>query len=101
MKYFLLSYDLVDDYLQRRSQYRVEHLALAKASLERGELRLGGAFANPADAAVLVFQGEDPSVAEAFAHADPYVREGLVRAWMVREWTVVIGADYGGEVPAA
>jgi len=25
--------------------------------------------------------------------ADPYVREGLVRAWRIRPWTVVIGAD--------
>lgn len=99
MKYFLLRYELVDDYLERRSQFRVEHLGLAKAAVERGELRLGGAVANPADAATLVFAGEDASVAEAFANADPYVREGLVKEWTVREWTVVIGADYRGEVP--
>ena len=89
----MLSYDLVDNYLQRRAEFRVEHLGLAKASLERGELRLGGAFADPADTAVLVFLSPDRSVAEDFAKADPYVREGIVKDWSVREWTVVIGAD--------
>ena len=40
---------------------------------------------------VLVFTGDDATPAEAFAGADPYVREGLVRSWEVRPWTVVIG----------
>ena len=65
-----------------------------KSYLARGELRLGGALAEPADEALLVFKGEDGSAAEAFARADPYVREGLVRRWTVRRWTVVIGADF-------
>ena len=34
---------------------------------------------------------EAPTV-KAFAEADPYVREGLVREWQVRPGTVVIGA---------
>jgi hypothetical protein len=25
--------------------------------------------------------------------ADPYVREGLVTAWQIRPWSVVVGAD--------
>jgi uncharacterized protein YciI len=32
-------------------------------------------------------------VAEDFARADPYVRNGLVTRWRVREWSVVIGGD--------
>lgn len=94
--YFVLRYELVDDYLERRTPLRPEHLALARAAVERGELRLGGALAEPADEALLVFRGADPSAAEAFARADPYVREGLVRRWTVRPWTVVIGADFAG-----
>ncbi|PCC74757.1 hypothetical protein SAMN02745121_06063 [Nannocystis exedens] len=94
--YFVLRYELVDDYLERRTPLRPEHLALARAAVERGELRLGGALAEPADEALLVFRGPDPSAAEAFAQADPYVREGLVRRWTVRPWTVVIGADFAG-----
>lgn len=94
MKYFLLSYTMVDDYIERRGEYRAVHLELGRAAAERGELRLGGALADPADAGVLVFRGEDRSVAEAFARADPYVQHGLVTSWSVREWRVVVGADY-------
>ena len=89
--YWLLFYDLVDDYLDRRPPLREEHLGLANAAHERGELVMAGALADPADGAVLLFKGEDASVAESFATNDPYVREGLVEDWRVRSWTVVIG----------
>jgi uncharacterized protein YciI len=91
--WWLLLYDVVDDYLSRRPAFRDEHLALASAAHERGELVLAGAFADPADGAVLVFRGPDRAVAEDFARADPYVRNGLVTTWRVREWSVVIGGD--------
>lgn len=94
MKHFLLLYDVVDDYLERRPAYRAEHLALARAAADRGELRYGGAFADPPDGAALVFRGEDAGVAQRFVEADPYVKNGLVKTWRVREWTVVIGADH-------
>jgi hypothetical protein len=96
--YFVLRYQLVDDYLERRAPLRAEHLALARAAVSRGELRLAGALADPADEALLVFAGDDRSAAEAFARADPYVREGLVVRWTVRPWTVVVGADVQGGV---
>lgn len=101
MPYFLLQYELVDDYLERRGAYRDEHLALAQAAVERGELRYGGAFSDPADGAALVFRGADRSVAEHFARTDPYVTNGVVTRWRVRAWTVVIGADYEGPTPGA
>jgi uncharacterized protein YciI len=89
--HFLLLYELVDDYLERRASLRPEHLGLAEAAHARGELVMAGALAEPADRAVLVFRGDSPSVAETFAAADPYVREGLVSSWEVRPWTVVVG----------
>ena len=91
MPHWLLTYDLVDDYLERRAPLRPEHLALAEAAHARGELVMAGALAEPADRAVLVFRSDDAGAAEAFAHADPYVRDGLVQSWQVRPWTVVIG----------
>jgi hypothetical protein len=91
--YWLLFYDVVDDYVERRTPLRAEHLGLARAAHERGELLLAGALADPPDGAVLVFAGDDASVAEDFAAADPYVRNGLVTSWRVRAWTVVVGAD--------
>jgi uncharacterized protein YciI len=91
MRHFLLTYDLADDYLDRRGAFRADHLALAWAAAERGELVLGGALADPVDTALLLFAGDGPEVAEAFARADPYVVNGLVRAWRVRPWTTVVG----------
>lgn len=91
MKHYLLFYDVADDYLERRPAFRDEHLKLAWSSVEQGALQLGGALADPADGAVLLFKGENSSVAEDFARADPYVREGLVSKWHVREWTTVVG----------
>jgi uncharacterized protein YciI len=52
---------------------------------------LGGAFADPVDGAMLLFAGEDRTVAEKFAREDPYVLNGLVERWHVREWTTVVG----------
>ena len=91
MACYALIYYLVDDYLARRGAFREEHLRLAAEAHARGELFMGGAFAEPADRALLIFRAADPSVAAAFARSDPYVRNGLIKRWEVRPWTVVIG----------
>ncbi len=90
--YFALRYELTEDYLQRRAAFRDEHLGLARAAHERGELLMAGALADPADEALLIWQSEDPELVESFARQDPYVINGLVVSWTVRPWTVVIGA---------
>jgi hypothetical protein len=90
MNYYLLFYHVVDDYVARRAQFRDDHLRLARAAHERGELILGGALSDPADAALLVFRAADKSVVENFVQADPYVINGLVKKWEIRPWTVVI-----------
>jgi len=87
----LLFYDYVPDYLERRAESRDQHLVLAYRANSKGERVLAGALANPADGAVLHFRGDSPAVAEEFAKADPYVRNGLVTHWRVREWTTVVG----------
>ncbi|HEX7166247.1 MAG TPA: YciI-like protein [Acidimicrobiales bacterium] len=89
--YWLLFYDVVADYSERRAPFRDEHLALARDAHERGELVMAGALADPPDGAVLVFTGDDPGAATRFAEADPYVRNGVVTSWRVRSWTVVVG----------
>lgn len=89
--HYLLIYDLADDYLERRPAFRSEHLALAWQHADDGRLLLAGALDAPADTAVLVFTGDSPSAAEAFANADPYVVNGLVKHWRVRPWNTVVG----------
>ena len=92
MKHFLLFYEGAADYLERRPQFRGAHLKHAWAASERGELLVAGALADPVDGAVLMFAGEDRRAAAEFARADPYVLNGLVARWHVREWTTVVGA---------
>jgi uncharacterized protein YciI len=89
--HYLLFYDVADDYLERRPAHRRVHLDLAWAAVQRGKLVLAGALADPVDGAVFVFQGDSPAVAEEFAKADPYVKNGLVKSWRVRPWTTVVG----------
>lgn len=89
--HYLLFYEVVDNYAERRAPFRAAHLEYAKQAVGRGELVLGGAFANPIDGTALLFKGASPALVEAFAKNDPYVVNGLVTKWRVREWTTVVG----------
>lgn len=91
--HYLLMYDVVNDYTTARTPYRKSHLQHALAAYHRGEIVLAGALANPADGAVLIFKCDSPKVLEDFARADPYVINGVVTKWRVREWTTVVGDD--------
>ena len=91
MPYFALIYEVVDDYIERRASLRQAHLKIAADAHAKGELILGGAFADPPDKVLIVFHAADKNVAEDFARNDPYVIHGLVKKWEVRPWTVVIG----------
>jgi uncharacterized protein YciI len=90
--YFALTYEVVPDYLTRRAPLRAEHLALAERFRAQGTPLLAGAF-DPPDGALLVFRAGGPAEVEAFVAADPYVRHGLVTAWRLRAWTVVVGGE--------
>jgi uncharacterized protein YciI len=91
--YYLLLYDVVDDFIERRVPLREAHLKLVRDAHQRGELLMAGAFADPVDGAALVFTAAGRSMAERFAQEDPYVKEGLVTAWRVRQWNVVVGGE--------
>jgi uncharacterized protein YciI len=94
----LLIYELADNYLERRGDFRTEHLALAWAAQERGEIVVAGALGEPADKAVLLFQGDSPAAAERFAAVDPYVTNGLVTSYKVRLWNTVVGDEASNPV---
>lgn len=89
--HFLLMYDFVPDYVERRSQFRDVHLGMAWEANARGELVLAGAFSDPVDGAVLIFDAPSKDLVEEFARTDPYVLNGLVTSWRVRPWTTVVG----------
>ncbi len=91
MNYYALIYYVVDDYVSRRARFRDQHLRLARESVERGDLVLGGEFTDPVDRALLVFHAADRKTVEEFVRNDPYVTNGLVTRWEIRPWAVVIG----------
>ena len=91
--YYVLFYKTVDNYIEKRTPFREEHLRLANEARNNGTLILGGALADPADEALLVFKSDSPQVAEDFAKNDPYVRNGLIAQWKVRPWTVVVSNE--------
>lgn len=93
LKHFVLFYEYPADFRERRAPHRAMHIAHAHASVARDELQLGGAFADDPPAGMLLFKAESAEIAEAFARADPYVINGVVSAWRVREWTTVVGAE--------
>lgn len=89
MKHFLLIYDLADIYLEKRGDYRAEHLRLLWDASARGQLLMGGALPDPFDTAMILFT--DKAAAEAFVKADPYYANGLVKSYKIREWNTVVG----------
>lgn len=93
MKHFLLFYDVSDDYLTRRAEFRSQHLEKAWAASASGHFILGGALAEVSEGAVLLFKAESAEYVEQFAKTDPYVLNGLVRSWRVRQWNTVAGED--------
>ena len=101
MSYYALFYDVVDDYVSRRAPYREDHLRLVREAHRRGELLLGGAFADPPDRALLVFRVAEKSIVEDFVRKDPYVINGLVTRWEVRSWNVVVGKEPADTSPKA
>src|SRR6266511_3769158 len=70
--YFALTYDYVPDVLEKRTPFRAEHLANAKALHAAGKLVLAGAFDPPTDGALFVFKVDSAAEVEAFVRSDPY-----------------------------
>ncbi len=91
--YYMLLYEVVNDFIERRAPFREEHLEMVRSAHEGGELFMAGALSDPVDGAALVFKTEDRAVPERFAENDPYIKQGLVKSWKVRKWNVVIGGE--------
>ena len=91
MDYYILVYKTVDNYIERRAEYRQEHLGLAEEFHKTRGMVMAGALDDPADEAFLVFKGDSDEAARSFVDNDPYVKNGLIKEWYIRKWNVVIG----------
>jgi uncharacterized protein YciI len=93
MPHFALTYDFVDNFIERRAPFREAHLALLRDAQARGLLVMSGPLGDPPDGALLVCRADAAADIENLVRADPYVTAGLVTAWRVRPWTIVVGGD--------
>jgi uncharacterized protein YciI len=82
---YVLFYESGDDLAEKAPLHFPAHSALGREFHERGALVAYGPFANAqADGSMAVFTSRE--AAEEFAHEDPFVANGVVRAWTIREW---------------
>ena len=65
----------MNDYITERTQFREAHLKLAREGFDRGELVLGGAFAEPVDGVAIVFERPIASLCRGFREERPLCEE--------------------------
>jgi uncharacterized protein YciI len=84
MKYVLL-YESADDVLAKAPAHFEAHSARGQEFHERGSLLMYGPFGDPQqEGSMAVFTTRE--AAEEFARGDPFVINGVVRDWQIREW---------------
>ena len=84
MKYVLL-YESADDVLENAAAHAEAHFARGHEFHDRGSLLMYGPFGDPQQqGSMAVFTTRE--AAEEFATGDPFVLNGVVRGWEVREW---------------
>jgi len=86
VQHWLLHYTYVDGVLDKRVPHRAKHLQLASKFKKEGKLIMGGALGDLSGATVVFRNKED---ALEFANSDPYVKNGIVTQFDVKEWSVV------------
>jgi uncharacterized protein YciI len=87
---YLLTYDYVENVLERRAPHRAAHLEYAGRWRDEGRIVMAGAVGDPPHGALFVFRVGDPAEVAAFADGDPYTAAGLVTGRDIQPWNVVI-----------
>jgi uncharacterized protein len=88
MKYVLF-YESADEVARNAPLHFPAHKARLDEFHDRGSLLMVGTFGDPqTQGSMSVFTTRE--AAEEFARDDPFVVNGVVRAWEVREWNEVL-----------
>jgi uncharacterized protein len=88
----VLFYESADDVLAKGAPHFQAHVAHGNAFHDRGSLLLYGPFGDPQqEGSMAVFTSRE--AAEEFANGDPFVRNGVVRDWQIRDWDEAFGGD--------
>ena len=87
-------YESAADMADKAPLHFPAHRARWREFADRGDLLMIGPFANAQeDGAMGIFTTRE--AAEEFARNDPFVLNGVVRSWQVREWNEVLGPPPG------
>ena len=91
MKYVLF-YESGDDVLAKAPLHFEAHSARGQEFHERGQMLMYGPFGDPQrEGSMAVFTTRE--AAEEFAEGDPFVLNGVVRSWQIREWEEALFGD--------
>jgi uncharacterized protein YciI len=88
---YVLYYQSSPDVLAKAPLYGEAHRARWKQFLDNGTLLMIGPFANPKEGAMGIFTTRE--AAENFAKEDPFVLNGVVSHWVIREWMEAIASE--------
>jgi uncharacterized protein YciI len=89
MKKYVVLYETADDVASKAPAHFAAHREWFTGFHQRGELLGIGTFGDPqAEGAMAVFASRD--AAERFVADDPFVLNGVVKAWYIREWDDVL-----------
>ena len=84
----VLSYEVAADGMARIPVHYPAHKARVDDFHERGVLLMIGTWANPAEGAMAVFASRE--AAQEFVSDDPFVVNGVVGKWTLRDWNEVL-----------
>jgi uncharacterized protein len=88
VKYVLL-YHSADDVASKAPLHYQAHVGWYTPFHERGELLMIGTFGDPqTEGAMAIFSSRD--AAERFVADDPFVRNGVVARWEIRDWNEAV-----------
>ena len=91
MKYVLF-YESADDVLNKAPAHFPAHQARLQEFHARGDLLMVGTFGDPQEqGSMAIFATR--AAAEAFVEGDPFVLNGVVRRWEIREWNEALVPD--------
>jgi uncharacterized protein len=89
MKYVVF-YESADDVASKAPAQFAAHKAWYEGFVARGDLLLIGVFDDPQrNGSMSVFRTRES--AEEFAQGDPFVLNGVVKSWQIREWNEAVG----------
>ncbi len=84
--FFEVAYPSLKDALAQAPETIAAHRARSKEFHAAGTLLMAGAFLNPDEPLTTMVVLTTREAAEDYAQGDPFVRNGKVTRWYVREW---------------